>query len=443
MIETPIPRNDTAERVVLGALLIDNDLVHEVSSILRPSDFMDRRAQDTYKAIHELVDKGSLADLITVKDHLGNRADVTYLADLISGSFKAAKVAHYARIIKEKSTLRALARSGEKIMSLALRGIDSTEVLEIAEREIFAVGDSIGNKDFVAIGDTVKRTMDMLDSMTSAKGLTGLSTGFFDIDSYTGGFQKGELYILAARPGMGKTALALNILRNVALKGGTVGMFSMEMSIETLNLRILCSAASVDSMLLKTGNLPEKAYYNLTDALSEFERMDIHFNDQSGVTIAQIASSARRMKKRHGLDLLVIDYIQLMSGGPRSGGNRQQQISDISRALKGIARELECPVLALSQLSRACESREDHRPILSDLRESGAIEQDADVVIGLYRDEVYDKKVDNENLAEIIFLKQRNGRIGSETMVYLKEFTRFETFNPWGVPQRDDGKDDD
>jgi replicative DNA helicase len=351
-----------------------------------------------------------------------------YLASLVEGLPRITNVDEWGRIIREKAVLRRLIHASTRIAQECYEAErDPSEILDSAEKSIFEIAERRLNQGFVGIRDIVKESFRTIDQLSQSKDLvTGLPTGFVDLDDKTSGLQKGELIIVAARPAMGKTSLCLNIAQNASHRTGeTVGIFSLEMSKEQLVLRLLCSDARVDAHRLRTGNLQEKDWARLAKAYAELSASNLFIDDSAMLTPLEIRAKCRRLKAEHGLSLIIVDYLQLVSGGGRVE-NRQQEIASISRSFKGLAKELEVPVMALSQLSRAPEARSDRRPQLSDLRESGAIEQDADIVMFIYREEEHKPTDENRGIAEVIIGKQRNGPTGSIKLAFLKEYTRFE-----------------
>ena len=352
----------------------------------------------------------------------------TYLASLLDGVPRITNIGDWCRIIKEKAVLRNLIHASNRISQWAYEAEDEpAQILDQAEKAIFEIAERRIRHGFVGIREIVKESFRTIDQLSqSGDAITGVATGFVDLDDKTSGLQKSDLIILAARPAMGKTSLCLNIAQYASLKGGeTVGIFSLEMSKEQLVLRMLCADARIDSHRLKTGRLQEKDWARLARAYADLSASHIFIDDSASVTPLEMRAKCRRLKAEHGLGLIVVDYLQLMSGGGRVE-NRQQEISGISRSLKGLAKELGCPVMALSQLSRAPEARTDRRPQLADLRESGALEQDADVVMFIYREEEHKPTEENRGIAEIIIGKQRNGPTGSIKLAFLREYTRFE-----------------
>jgi replicative DNA helicase len=381
-----------------------------------------------------LSERAEVIDLVTLKEELDRAGDLNkvggpaYIAALVDGVPKSTNVEYYARIVKEKATLRNLIDSANKILSTAYQAeADSDEQLDQAEQSIFEIADGRLKGGFVKLHDLVQGGMDTIEKLQENQDfITGVPTGFTDLDRLTSGFQPSDLVIVAGRPAMGKTSLALNIAQYVGTKTEkTVGVFSLEMSKEQLFLRMLTSEARIDAHRFRGGYLGSEEYKKLSAALGALGEARVFIDDSSPISVLEMRAKARRLKSEHGLDLLVVDYLQLMTGRGRFE-NRNQELAWISRSLKQLAKELKVPIVALSQLSRAPESRSEHRPQLSDLRESGALEQDADVVLFIYREDQYDRKPENENTAEIIIGKQRNGPTGTVRLAFLKEITRFE-----------------
>ena len=427
------PNNTEAEESVIGAMLLDKEAVNTALEILKPEDFYKEVNQEIFKAIISLYNRNEPVDLVTLSEELRKRqtlesiGGISYLADLSISVVSAANTKYYCEIVKEKSILRRLIKSSDEIMSLAYQ--DNKEVnliLEKAEKDIFDITQGVHNKGFYPINEVLLRSFSQIEERAAKKGeLTGLTTGFADIDLKLSGLQKSDLILLAARPSMGKTALGINIATNAAIKGGAnVAIFSLEMSKEQLAQRIISSTAHVDLQKIISGNLSEDEWIQVVNSMAPLSKMNIFIDDTAGISLMEMKAKCRRMKIEKGIDLIVIDYLQLVETDSKSE-NRQQEISAISRGLKAIAKEMECPVLALSQLSRAPELRSDHRPILSDLRESGAIEQDADVVLFLYRDDYYNEDSEKKNIGEIIIAKHRNGPTGKVELAFKKEYTKF------------------
>ena len=441
--ERVLPHNLEAERSVLGAILVHNAALDIAAELIDADDFFRDAHRRVFDAMVTLSERGDPIDLVTLRAELtrGNLIEqvggAAYISSLADGVPRSTNVQHYARIVKEHATLRALINSANRIASTAYASDESADdVLDRAGQEIFEIAEGRISSGFVSMAKLVEAGGDTVERLQSQQSfVTGVATGFEDIDEMTAGLQPADLVILAARPSMGKTAFALNIGRNVALRNGkTVGVFSLEMAKEQLFMRLLTSEAQVDSHRFRTGLLTQKDYGALTNAMGRLAEMRMHIDDTAGIGVLEMRAKSRRLKAEHGLDLVVIDYIQLMQGRGRFE-NRTQELSSISRALKQLAKELNVPVVALSQLSRAPESRArtDRRPQLSDLRESGALEQDADVVMFIYRDEMYERTPENEGIAEIIIGKQRNGPTGMVKLAFLKEQTRFELLSRPGA----------
>jgi replicative DNA helicase len=436
LIERGLPANVEAERSILGAILLDNSLVNQAIEMLRRDDFFldsHRRIYDKMVALSERVQP---IELITLSDELRRAAEfeqiggATYIASLIDGVPRTDTIAHYAKIVKGKSMLRKLISASSQITAMAIDEEDEADVIiDKAEQLIFQIAEDRMRQGFQYIGDVAHRRLEQIEQMAGRpEMITGVPTGFTDFDQMTSGLQKQDLVIVAARPSMGKTALALNIAQYAAKNGAVVGIFSLEMSAEALVSRLLCSEARVDAHRLRTGYLNREEWARLADALRRLCETQIYIDDSPGAGVLEMRAKSRRLKAERGLDMLVIDYIQLMQGRGRIE-SRQQEVSQISRDLKALAKELDMPVVALSQLSRAPETRSEHRPVLSDLRESGGLEQDADVVSFIFREEVYNPTEENRGIAELILSKQRNGPTGTIHLAFLKEFTRFE--NMW------------
>lgn len=432
--ERPLPHNLEAEKCVLGAVLIHNDAFNHAAELLDSRDFYRDAHRRIFDKMIVLSDRNEVIDLVTLKEELGRASDLdkvggpAYIAALVDGVPKSTNVEYYARIVKEKATLRSLIHASNKILATAYRAETDADIqLDEAERAIFEIADDRIETGFVPLSDLVPASFERIERLQETKGdLTGVPTGFTDLDALTSGLQPAELVIVAARPAMGKTSLALNIAQHVGTKTNmTIGLFSLEMSKEQLFLRMLTSEARINAHQFRTGFLSEQDYSRLSHSLEALSGAGVYIDDPSTIGVLEMRAKARRLKAEHNLHLLIVDYIQLVQGRGRFE-NRTQELASISRSLKGLAKELNVPVIALSQLSRAPESRSEHRPQLSDLRESGALEQDADVVLFIYREDQYDPKPDNENTAELIIGKQRNGPTGVVRLAFLKEFTRFE-----------------
>jgi replicative DNA helicase len=439
--ERTLPHNLDAEKSVLGAILINNEAFNHAAEAIDARDFFRDAHRRVFEAMIALSERGDAIDFVTLKEELSKRGELdevggpAYVASLADGVPRSANVEYYARIVKEKSVLRSLIHSANKILIEAYEAEQEPDLLlDEAERAIFAIAENRIRAGFVPLRDLVQSSFATIEKIQQQKGaVTGVPTGFHDLDEITTGFQPGDLVVLAARPSMGKTSLVLNVAQHVGTTTQmTVGFFSLEMSKEQLFMRLLTSEARIDAHRFRTGHLSEKDYGRLSHALGTLAEARIFIDDSASIGVLEMRAKARRLKAEHGLHLLIVDYLQLMQGRGRFE-SRQQEVSAISRSLKGLAKELSVPIIALSQLSRAPEGRTDHRPQLSDLRESGAIEQDADVVCFIYRPEVYEReetKPEDLGIAEIIVGKQRNGPIGSVKLSFLSEFTRFENYAP-------------
>jgi replicative DNA helicase len=437
--ERTLPHSLDAEKSVLGAILIHNDSFNHAAELIDAHDFFRDAHRRIFNRMVALSERGDAIDFITLKEELARGGELdevggpAYIAALADGVPRSANVEYYARIVKEKSTLRSLIHSANKILAEAYEAEQEPDVLlDEAERAIFAIAEDRIRAGFVPLRDLVHSSFATIEKLQQSKGaITGVPTGFHDLDEMTTGFHAGDLVVVAARPSMGKTSFVLNIAQHVGTHTSmTVGFFSLEMSKEQLFMRMLTSEARIDSHRFRTGYLNDKDYGRLSQSLGTLAEARVFIDDSASIGVLEMRAKARRLKAEHGLDLLIIDYLQLMQGRGRFE-SRQQEVSAISRSLKGLAKELSCPIVALSQLSRAPEGRTDHRPQLSDLRESGAIEQDADIVFFIYRPEVYDKdetKPEDQGIAEIIIGKQRNGPIGSVKLSFLNQFTRFENY---------------
>ena len=429
-----LPHNAEAERTVLGAVLIDNAAFNAAAEILSRDDFYREPHRRIFDAMAALAERSQPIDLVTLKDELVRASALeavggaAYLGGLLDGLPRVTNVEQWSRIIKEKSVLRNLIHAGNRIVQAAFEAEDdAAAILDRAEKSIFDIAERRIRQGFIGIREIVKESFRTIDQLSQSREMvTGIPTGFVDIDEMTSGLQKGDLIIVAARPAMGKTSFCLNIAQHASLRAGeSVGIFSLEMSKEQLVHRMLCSDARVDAHRLRTGNLQEKDWARLAKAYADLSGSRIFIDDSATLTPLEMRAKCRRLKAEHGLGLIVVDYLQLVSGSGRVE-NRQQEMSAISRSMKGLAKELAVPVIALSQLSRAPEARTDRRPQLSDLRESGAIEQDADIVMFIYREEEHKPTDENRGIAEIIIGKQRNGPTGSRRLAFIKEFTRFE-----------------
>ncbi|CAH0298600.1 Replicative DNA helicase [Peribacillus sp. Bi96] len=428
------PQNIEAEQAVLGAIFLEPSSLTVTSEVLIPEDFYRSSHQKIFNVMIKLNDEGKAVDLITVTEELAAAKNleevggVSYLSELAGSVPTAANVEYYARIVEEKSLLRRLIRTATNIAQEGYSREDEVEeLLGEAEKTIMEVAQRKNSGAFQNIKDVLVRTYDNIEVLTTRQGdVTGIPTGFAELDRMTAGFQRNDLIIVGARPSVGKTAFALNIAQNVATKTEeNVAIFSLEMGAEQLVMRMLCAEGNINAQNLRTGSLTDEDWRKLTMAMGSLSNAGIYIDDTPGVRIGEIRSKCRRLKQEHGLGMILIDYLQLIQGDGRSGDNRQQEVSEISRSLKALARELEVPVIALSQLSRGVEQRQDKRPMMSDIRESGSIEQDADIVAFLYRDDYYDKESENKNIIEIIIAKQRNGPVGTVSLAFVKEYNKF------------------
>ncbi|WP_110173186.1 replicative DNA helicase [Luteitalea pratensis] len=441
MNERTLPHNLDAERSVLGAILLRNDAINAAVEVLQPEDFYRDAHQLLLEHMIQLSERGAAIDLVTLAESL-TRADAlekvggpAYITRLVDGVPRTTNIEHYAQIVKEKATLRRLITEASKIASDAYDADrDASEILDEAERSIFSIADARIGEGFTPLSELVDSALDTVEKLQQFKSLvTGVPTGFYDLDHKTSGMQPSDLVIIAARPSMGKTSFVINLAQNAALEHGkTVGVFSLEMSKEQLFMRMLTSEARVDSQRLRQGMLLERDLPAIAQAAEKLSMAKIFIDDSASIGVLEMRAKARRLKAEHGLDMLVIDYVQLMQGRGRFE-NRQQELTSISRSLKGLAKELHVPVLILSQLSRAPDARADHRPQLSDLRESGALEQDADVVMFIYREDRYKGPEDQDTgEAEIIISKQRNGPVGTVKLAFISDYTRFENLERGG-----------
>lgn len=431
------PQNLEAEQAVLGAVLLQSEALITAMERVRSEDFYLTEHQLIFEAMVQLGEENQPIDLVTLttklrdKQQLEDVGNVTYLTKLANAVPTAANVDYYAQIIEEKSMLRRLIRTATQIVSDGYAGgEDVSGMLSDAERRILEISNRRSGSGFIAIRDVLMEVFERVEFLSANKGgMTGIPSGFPDLDKMTSGFQRSDLIIVAARPSVGKTAFALNIAQNVGVRAKeTVAIFSLEMSASQLVQRMLCAESNVDAGRMRTGQLENDDWEKLTMAIGALSEAKIYIDDTPGVTVADIRAKCRRLKKEQGLGMILIDYLQLIHGRGKPGENRQQEVSEISRTLKQIARELEVPVIALSQLSRGVEQRQDKRPMMSDLRESGSIEQDADIVAFLYRDDYYDKESEKKNIIEIIIAKQRNGPVGTVELVFLKNYNKFVSY---------------
>ena len=433
------PHSSEAERSVIGAMILDDtrEAVFAATEILNRSDFYEERYGLLFEAIVELFDEKKPADTVMIQEKLrekGAPSDITnpaFLADIVDSVPTSANVRHYAEIVREKSILRSVIRVNADIENDCYRGERETaDILQDTEKRIFDLVQNQGRTDITPIKNIVISALQRIQEVAKAdQKITGIASGFDDLDLLTAGFQKSDLILIAARPSMGKTALVLNIAQHACFKEDCKCLFfSLEMSKEQLVNRLLAMESRVDSQNIRIGHLNDDEWRGIIESAGVIGMSNLAIDDTAAISVAEMRSKCRRYKLEHGLDMLIIDYLQLMSGSAsgKREVSRQQEISDISRGLKALARELQCPVIALSQLSRAVEQRPDHRPMLSDLRESGAIEQDADVVMFIYREDYYDKETERKGVADIILAKQRNGSIGTVSLAWISALTKFE-----------------
>ena len=450
VLDRPLPQNPDAERAVLGSILINNHAFYRVVGTIDTEDFFKDANRTIFAAMRELAEASREIDHLTLKEELGRRALLegvggsAYIAALMDAVPDVANVERYARIVKEKSTLRRLVVMGNAVMRAALdTPNESGDVLSIAEKSIYEIAEGNTEKGFVQLDRITRTNMTAIEQLQhSGKLLTGVPTGYDRFNEFTSGFQPQDLIIIAARPSMGKTSFMMNIAESIAIPGRdgqprppanrmhSVGVFSLEMSKEQIGLRILSSESGVSNHLIRAGMLSERNWRDLADAAARVSKAKIYVDDTPGIDIMEMRAKARRLKMEVGLDMIMVDYLQLMSVKGKTE-SRNQEISQISRGLKAIAKEINTPLISLSQLSRRPEQRTgDHRPQLSDLRESGSIEQDADVVCFIYRDEVYNKETEEKGIAEIIIAKQRNGPIGDFKLVFRNDITKFFNYEP-------------
>lgn len=428
-----LPVNIDAEQSVLGSMLKDKNAIVQAVETLKSDDFYKDSHKIIFGTVLSLYQKDIPVDMITLLEELKSTnkleecGGITYVSEVSGSVISTANVHSYIKIVKDKSILRKLINTSTTIIEECYENQSNVEsVIDNAESKIFNIAENRSTSDFEPMSDILERGFLQIENVFNNKGqVSGVSSGFTDLDSKTSGFQKGDMILIAARPSMGKTTFALNIAENAALRGGkSIAVFSLEMSKEQLSYKLLCSQANVDMLKLRTGDLQDKDWENIAKASGPLANANIYIDDTAGTSVMEMRSKCRKLKMEHGIDLIIIDYLQLMSGSTQSE-SRQQEVSEISRSIKALAKEMQCPVIALSQLSRAPEQRADHRPMLSDLRESGSIEQDADLVMFLYRDEYYDKETEDKNVAECIIAKQRNGPVGTVKLAWLGQYSRF------------------
>ena len=435
LIKRVLPHSIEAEQSVIGSMLMDREAIIAASEMVTADDFYQHQYGVMFDAMVELFNEGKPVDLVTLQDRLKEKdvppevSSLEFVRDIITTVPTSANVKSYAGIVREKAVLRRLIKVNEEIAGECYLGREPLEtILADTEKRIFDLLQSRGSAEFVPIRQVALNVLENIEKASRTKEtVTGIPTGFIDLDYKTSGFQPSDFILIAARPSMGKTAFVLNVVDHVAVRKGIPCMiFSLEMSKEQLVNRMLSMESNVDSQKLRTGTLTDADWDAVVEGVGVIGGSKLIIDDTPGISITELRSKCRKVKLEHGLGLIVIDYLQLMSGsGKRGNDNRQQEISEISRSLKALAREMKAPVVALSQLSRACETRTDHRPMLSDLRESGAIEQDADVVMFLYRDDYYNKDSEMKDMAEVIIAKQRNGPIGTVNLVWMPQYTRF------------------
>ena len=429
-----LPHSIEAEQSVIGSMLIDKEAITIASEQINGDDFYGKQYGVLFDAMVELNDAGKPVDLVTLQQRLKEKGappeiySLEYIRDVMAAVPTSVNVKYYAQIVAEKSVLRKLIRVNEEIANICYAQNDTLEsILETSEKNIFDIVQKRNNGDFVPIRQIVMNTMNMIEEASKNRGaVTGIATGFLDLDYKTAGMQPSDLILVAARPSMGKTAFVLNIAQHVAFHDEkTVAIFSLEMSKEQLVNRLLSLESKVNSQAIRTGNMKDDEWERLIESADVIGSSKLLIDDTPGISFGELRSKCRKFKIENNLEMIIIDYLQLMTGSGKGNESRQQEISEISRSLKALARELHVPVIALSQLSRAVEQRPDHRPMLSDLRESGAIEQDADVVMFIYREDYYNKDTELKNTAEIIIAKQRNGAIGTINLAWLPDYTQF------------------
>ena len=434
IIKRILPHSIDAEKAVIGSMIMDADAVVAASEMITGDDFYQRQYGILFDAMIELYNEGKPVDVLTLQERLKMKdvpeefSSIEFISELVSSVPTSANVRHYAQTVSDDATLRRLIRVNEEIANTCYQHRESLdEIMNTTEKRIFDVLQKKSTDEYVPIKDVVLSVIDKIEAAARHKGtVTGLATGFYDLDYKTSGLQPSDLILIAARPSMGKTAFVLNLAQYMCVRNHVpTAIFSLEMSKDQLVNRILSMESKVDSQSMRTGTLQPADWEKLIESAGVISTAPLIIDDTPGISITELRSKCRKYKLENDLGLVIIDYLQLMTGGSRKQESRQQEISDISRSLKALAREINAPVIALSQLSRACETRPDHRPMLSDLRESGAIEQDADVVMFLYRDDYYNKDTDKKNISEVIIAKQRNGPIGTVELVWLPNYTKF------------------
>ena len=434
LLKRVLPHSVEAEQSVIGSMLMDREAIISASEIITADDFYQHQYGVMFESMVELFNEGKPVDLVTLQNRLKEKdvppevSSLEFVRDIMATVPTSVNVKSYANIVREKAVLRRLIRVNEEIANTCYAGKEKLEdILAHTEKAIFALLQSRNSGEFVPIRQVALNVLEKIETASRSGGtVTGIPTGFIDLDYKTSGMQPSDLVLLAARPSMGKTAFVLNLVDYIAVRKGLPCMvFSLEMSKEQLVNRMLAMESNVDSQKLRTGSLTDADWDAVVEGIGIIGNSKLIIDDTPGISITELRSKCRKMKLEYGLQMIIIDYLQLMTGSGKTSDNRQQEISEISRSLKALAREMNAPVIALSQLSRACETRQDHRPMLSDLRESGAIEQDADVVMFLYRDDYYNKDTDKPNVAEVIIAKQRYGPIGTVELLWRPEFTKF------------------
>ena len=434
IIKRILPHSIDAEKAVIGSMIMDADAVVAASEMITGDDFYQRQYGILFDAMVELYNEGKPVDVLSLQERLKMKdvpeefSSIEFISELVSSVPTSANVRHYAQTVSDDATLRRLIRVNEEIANTCYQHRESLdEIMNTTEKRIFDVLQKKSTDEYVPIKNVVLSVIDKIEAAARHKGtVTGLATGFYDLDYKTSGLQPSDLILIAARPSMGKTAFVLNLAQYMCVRNHVpTAIFSLEMSKDQLVNRILSMESKVDSQSMRTGTLQPADWEKLIESAGVISTAPLIIDDTPGISITELRSKCRKYKLENDLGLVIIDYLQLMTGGSRKQESRQQEISEISRSLKALAREINAPVIALSQLSRACETRPDHRPMLSDLRESGAIEQDADVVMFLYRDDYYNKDTDKKNISEVIIAKQRNGPIGTVELVWLPNYTKF------------------
>ncbi len=434
LIKRILPHSVEAERAVVGSMLMDTDAIITAEEMITGDDFYQKQYGILFDTVVEMNNRNVPVDLVTLQEALKTKdlpeelSSVEFLGELLDSVPTSVNVRHYAQVVADKSALRRMIRANEEIANMCYLDKEPVDtIMETTEKRIFDLLQKKSADDFVPIQEVVLSVINKIEMAARHKGtVTGISTGFYDLDYKTSGLQPSDLILVAARPSMGKTAFVLNLAQYICVRNKVpTAIFSLEMSKDQLINRVLSMESKVDSQAMRTGNLNQTDWEKLIESAGIISEAPLIIDDTPGISIGELRSKCRKYKLENDLQLVIVDYLQLMTGGGRSSESRQQEISDISRSLKALARELNAPVIALSQLSRACETRPDHRPMLSDLRESGAIEQDADVVMFIYRDDYYNKDSEKKNISEIIIAKQRNGPIGTVELVWLPNYTKF------------------